>query len=107
MNIMLATVSARIREIGIRKAVGATRIEIELQFLTEAVLISLVGGIVGTLLGLAVPFSLRLFTDYYMPIPFLAALIAIAVSCSVGIAFGTLPAKLAAKLDPIESLRHE
>ena len=64
MNIMLATVSARIREIGIRKAVGATRIEIELQFLTEAVLISLVGGIVGTLLGLAVPFSLRLFTDY-------------------------------------------
>ena len=84
MNIMLATVSARIREIGIRKAVGATRIEIELQFLTEAVLISLVGGIVGTLLGLAVPFSLRLFTDFYMPIPFLAALIAIGVSCSVG-----------------------
>src|SRR5208283_2459272 len=84
MNIMLATVSARIREIGIRKAVGATRIEIELQFLTEAVLISLVGGIVGTVLGLAVPFSLRLFTDFYMPIPFLAALIAIAVSCSVG-----------------------
>ena len=107
MNIMLATVSARIREIGIRKAVGATRIEIELQFLTEAVLISLVGGIVGTLLGLAVPFSLRLFTDFYMPIPFLAALIAIVVSCSVGIGFGTLPAKLAAKLDPIESLRHE
>ena len=63
MNIMLATVSTRIREIGIRKAVGATRIEIELQFLTEAVLISLVGGIVGTLIGLAIPFSLRLFTD--------------------------------------------
>ena len=107
MNIMLATVSARIREIGIRKAVGATRIEIELQFLTEAVLISLVGGIIGTLLGLAIPFSLRLFTDFYLPIPFLAALIAIVVSCSVGIVFGMLPAKLAAKLDPIESLRHE
>ena len=107
MNIMLATVSARIREIGIRKAVGATRIEIELQFLTEAVLISLVGGILGTLLGLAVPLSLRLFTDVYMPIPFLAALIAIVVSCSVGIGFGVLPAKLAAKLDPIESLRYE
>src|SRR5271166_1816519 len=107
MNIMLATVSARIREIGIRKAVGATRIEIELQFLTEAVLISLVGGIVGTLLGLAVPFSLRFFTDFYMPVPFLAALIAILVSCSVGILFGTLPARLAARLDPIESLRHE
>ncbi len=107
MNIMLATVSARIREIGIRKAVGATRIEIELQFLTEAVLISLVGGIIGTLIGLAIPLSLRLFTDVYMPIPFLAALIAIAVSCSVGVGFGVLPAKLAAKLDPIESLKYE
>ena len=107
MNIMLATVSTRIREIGIRKAVGATRIEIELQFLTEAVLISLVGGFVGTLLGLAIPFSLRFFTDAYLPIPVLSALIAIVVSCSVGILFGTLPAKLAAKLDPIESLRHE
>jgi len=107
MNIMLATVSTRIREIGIRKAVGATRIEIELQFLTEAVLISLVGGVIGTLLGIAIPFSLRLFTDIYLPVPFLAAVISIAVSCSVGILFGTLPAKLAAKLDPIESLRYE
>jgi len=107
MNIMLATVSTRIREIGIRKAVGATNIEIELQFLTEAVLISLVGGIIGTLIGMAVPFSLRLFTDIYLPVPWLAAVIAILVSCSVGILFGTLPARLAAKLDPIESLRHE
>jgi putative ABC transport system permease protein len=107
MNIMLATVSTRIREIGIRKAVGATRIEVELQFLTEAVLISLVGGVIGTVLGLAIPFSLRFFTDFYLPIPFLAALIAIVVSCSVGVLFGTLPAKLAAKLDPIEALRYE
>jgi len=107
MNIMLANVSTRIREIGIRKAVGATRIEIEMQFLTEAVLISLVGGIIGTLLGLAVPFSLRLFTNFYLPVPFLSALVAILVSCFVGILFGTLPARLAAKLDPIESLRHE
>ena len=107
MNIMLATVSTRIREIGIRKAVGATKIEIEMQFLTEAVLISLVGGIIGTLLGLAVPFSLRFFTNFYLPVPFLSALIAIGVSCFVGILFGTLPARLAARLDPIESLRHE
>jgi putative ABC transport system permease protein len=107
MNIMLATVSTRIREIGIRKAIGATRIEVEMQFLTEAVMISLVGGIIGTLLGLAIPFSLRFFTDVYIPVPFLAALIAIAVSCFVGILFGTLPARLAARLDPIESLRHE
>lgn len=107
MNIMLATVSTRIREIGIRKAVGATRIEIELQFLIEAVLISLVGGIIGTVLGMAIPFSLRLFTDNYLPVPWLAAVIAILVSCSVGIIFGTLPARLAARLDPIEALRHE
>ena len=107
MNIMLATVSTRIREIGIRKAVGATRIEIEMQFLTEAVLISLVGGIIGTLLGLAIPFSLRFFTDVYVPVPFMAAFVAILVSCSVGVLFGTLPARLAARLDPIESLRHE
>jgi len=107
MNIMLATVSTRIREIGIRKAVGATSIEIELQFLIEAVLISLVGGIIGTLLGMAIPFSLRLFTNNYLPVPWLAAVIAILVSCSVGILFGTLPARLAARLDPIESLRHE
>jgi len=107
MNIMLATVSTRIREIGIRKAVGATSIEIEFQFLIEAVLISLVGGIIGTLLGLAIPFSLRLFTDAYLPIPFSAAVVAILASCSVGIIFGTLPARLAARLDPIESLRYE
>lgn len=107
MNIMLATVSTRIREIGIRKAVGATRIEIEMQFLIEAVLISLVGGLVGTLLGLAVPFSMRFFTNTYVPLPILAAFIAVAVSCSVGVLFGTLPARLAARLDPIESLRHE
>jgi putative ABC transport system permease protein len=107
MNIMLATVSTRIREIGIRKAVGATRIEIEMQFLIEAVLISLVGGIIGTVLGLAVPFSLRFFTDIYLPVPLLAALVAIGVSCFVGVLFGTLPARLAARLDPIESLRHE
>jgi len=107
MNIMLATVTTRIREIGIRKAVGATRIEIEMQFLIEAVLISLVGGIIGTGLGLAVPFSLRFFTDIYLPVPLLAALVAIGASCFVGILFGTLPARLAARLDPIESLRHE
>jgi putative ABC transport system permease protein len=107
MNIMLATVSTRIREIGIRKAVGATSIEIELQFLIEAVLISLVGGIIGTVIGVSIPLSLRLFTDIYLPVPILAAVIAIAASCSVGILFGTLPAKLAAKLDPIESLRYE
>ncbi len=107
MNIMLATVQSRTREIGIRKAIGATRGAIRLQFLSEAVLISLAGGIVGTLIGLALPFSVRFFTNYRIPISGLSAIIAIAVSSLVGIVFGTVPATRAAQLDPIESLRYE
>jgi putative ABC transport system permease protein len=107
MNIMLATVSARIREIGIRKAVGATRREIQLQFLSEAVMISLIGGTIGTLAGLALPFSLWAFTQYRLPVSGLSALIAMLVSCLIGITFGTLPAKNASRLDPVESLKHE
>ena len=68
MNIMLATVSARIREIGIRKAMGATNREIRFQFLSEAVLISLIGGILGVVIGLAIPFSVRYLTEYRIPI---------------------------------------
>jgi putative ABC transport system permease protein len=107
MNIMFATVSSRLKEIGIRKAVGATRQDITLQFLTEAVLISVTGGAVGTLIGLGLPFSIRFFTDYQLPIPVLSAFIAILVCCSVGIGFGTLPAKRAAGLDPVECLKHD
>ena len=107
MNIMLVTVSSRIREIGIRKAVGATRREILLQFLAEAVLISLIGGIIGTVAGMALPFSLRFFTHYRLPVSGLSAVIAIVVSCLIGIAFGAVPAKNAAQLDPAESLKHE
>ncbi|HKW74419.1 MAG TPA: ABC transporter permease [Terriglobales bacterium] len=107
MNIMLANVRTRIREIGVRKAIGATRREIELQFLTEAVLISLAGGIVGTLLGLAVPFSVRFLTEYRIPISGLSAIIAIAVALIVGVVFGTVPAKRAAQLDPVEALHYE
>ena len=107
MNIMLATVSARIREIGIRKAVGATRREIELQFLSEAVLISFIGGAIGTVAGLAVPLSIRIFTQHQLPVSWMSVWVAMFVSCLIGITFGTLPAKNAAKLDPVESLRHE
>jgi putative ABC transport system permease protein len=107
MNIMLATVSSRIREIGIRKAVGATNREIRFQFLAEAMLISLVGGFIGILIGLAIPFSVRFFTAYRIPISGLSAIIAIGVSSLVGIIFGTLPATRAAQLDPVESLRYE
>jgi putative ABC transport system permease protein len=107
MNIMLSTVSSRIREIGIRKAIGATTREIRFQFLSEAILISLVGGILGTIIGLALPFSVRFFTDYRLPISGLSAIIAIVVSSLVGIIFGTIPATRAAQLDPVESLRYE
>jgi putative ABC transport system permease protein len=107
MNIMLATVTSRIREIGIRKAIGATNAEIRFQFLSEAVLISLLGGFGGVIIGLALPFSIRFLTDYRIPISGLSAVVAIVVSASVGILFGTVPAARAARLDPVESLRYE
>jgi len=107
MNIMLATVSARTHEIGIRKAVGATRREIRFQFLSEAILIALIGGVLGIVIGLAIPFSVRFFTAYRIPISGLSAIIAIGVSSLVGILFGTVPAIRAAQLDPVESLRYE
>ena len=107
MNIMLATVTSRIREIGIRKALGATNRSIRFQFLAEAILISLAGGLAGIVTGLALPYSVRFFTDYRFPISGLSAIIAIVVSSVVGIIFGTVPATRASQLDPVESLRYE
>jgi len=107
MNIMLATVRSRIREIGIRKALGATYREIQLQFLAEAVIISLAGGVVGVVVGLMMPLSIRLFTNYALPISFLSVLIALAAATLVGVIFGTVPATRAAQLDPVESLKYE
>ncbi|MGB8013971.1 MAG: ABC transporter permease [Terriglobales bacterium] len=107
MNIMLATVSARTREIGIRKAVGATKSEIRFQFFSEAILISLSGGVLGIIIGLGIPYSVRFLTAYRIPISGLSAIIAIVVCSLVGILFGTLPAIRAAQLDPVESLRYE
>jgi len=107
MNIMLATVSARIREIGIRKAIGATNREIRFQFLSEAILISLFGGLLGIIIGLALPFSVRFLTEYRLPISGWSIVVAMLVSSMVGILFGTVPATRAAQLDPVESLRYE
>jgi len=107
MNSMLANVQARIREIGIRKALGATSREIRLQFLIEAVFISLSGGVVGILLGLAVPVSVNLLAGINIPISWLSVLIALATSVLVGVGFGTLPANSAAQLDPVETLKYE
>jgi putative ABC transport system permease protein len=107
MNIMLANVRSRIREIGIRKALGATSREIKLQFLTEAAMISLAGGVVGTCAGLALPLSIRLFTDYAIPISPWSVIAALGISLIVGVIFGTVPATRAAQLDPVESLKYE
>ncbi|MFZ0314316.1 MAG: ABC transporter permease [Candidatus Korobacteraceae bacterium] len=107
MNIMMATVHTRIHEIGVRKAVGATRRAILLQFLFEAVLIALLGGVVGTVVGIGIPVSIEIFTGHRVPVSVLSAVIALVVSCAVGIGFGITPANNAARLDPVECLRHE
>jgi len=107
MNIMLATVRSRIREIGIRKALGATYREIQLQFLAEAVLISLAGGVVGVIVGLTLPLSIRFFTDYALPISGWSVMIALGAATIVGVVFGTVPATRAAQMDPVESLKYE
>jgi putative ABC transport system permease protein len=107
MNSMLANVQARIREIGIRKAMGATSREIRMQFLTEAVFLSLAGGIVGTLLGLALPFSVRFLTPFTIPISVWSAVISLSTSVLVGVIFGTLPANRAARLNPVDTLKYE
>jgi len=107
MNIMLANVRARVREIGIRKAMGATYREIKLQFLAEALIISLTGGIAGTIVGLALPLSVRFFTDYAIPISPWSVVLALTSATVVGIVFGTVPATRAAQMDPVESLKYE
>ena len=108
MNIMLVTVSERTREIGIRMAVGASRTEIQLQFLTEAVLISLTGGVLGILVGISLPLSVQLFVDNLrIPVSYVSIVIAFSVSCAVGLIFGFLPANRASRLNPTEALRYE
>jgi putative ABC transport system permease protein len=107
MNIMLANVRSRVREIGIRKALGATYREIKLQFLAEAIIISLTGGVVGTLVGLAVPLSIRFFFDYPLPVSGWSVVIALVTATLVGVVFGTVPATRAAQMDPVEALKYE
>ncbi len=108
MNIMLVTVTERTREIGIRMAVGASRRDVQEQFLTEAVVISMSGGLIGALLGVAVPLSVRFFTDdVRIPISKLSVVIAFGVSLIVGVVFGLLPANRASRLNPTEALRYE
>ena len=108
MNIMLVTVTERTREIGLRMAVGASRRAVLEQFLTESVVISMGGGIIGILVGIAVPLSVRFLTDAIrVPISVTSILVAFGVSAAVGVIFGMLPANRASQLNPTEALRYE
>ncbi len=107
MNIMLASVVERTREIGIRRAIGGRKNDILSQFVTESVIMSLAGGLIGVFLGIVLSLILSLATEVSTEIKFYSLFIAFAFSIIVGITFGYLPAKKAANLKPIESIRHE
>ena len=107
MNIMLATVSERTREIGIRRALGAKKRDIILQFLSETLLLTLTGGILGIVLGSLIPFGVTYFSNHPTAITGSSLVLAFGISAAVGITFGLYPAYRAANMDPIESLRHE
>jgi len=114
MNIMLVTVTERTREIGIRKAIGATRDAIRYQFLMEAMAISGTGALAGIAIGVAIPLLLNFLIGFFpqaagitVPVSWVSVVIAFVVSCSTGLVFGYLPANRAAGLEPTQSLRHE
>jgi putative ABC transport system permease protein len=107
MNIMLASVLERTREIGIRRAIGATRKDIMGQFLFEAGMLSFLGGIVGIILGWSMTYLITLYAGWKTIVAFSSIVLAFGVSAAVGILFGFYPARQAALMDPIESLRYE
>ncbi len=107
MNIMLATVSERTREIGIRRALGAKRTDIIAQFLTETLLLTIAGGLLGIMLGITIPYFVTKFGNMPTVVTTSSLILAFGISAAVGITFGWYPAYRAAHMDPIESLRHE
>ncbi len=107
MNIMLVSVTERTREIGIRKSLGATRQQILLQFLVESIILTLIGGIIGILLGSGTAYLVSFFADWPSLISWQVVAGAVVFSMLIGIVFGLLPANKASRLDPIDSLRYE
>ncbi len=107
MNIMLASVTERTREIGIRRALGAKRRDIVTQFLVETVILSATGGLIGVALGMAIPFFVTYFSDMITIVTLWSPMIAFSISGLVGVIFGIYPALRAANMDPVEALRHE
>jgi putative ABC transport system permease protein len=107
MAIMMVSVTDRTREIGLRKAMGATRREILWQFLVEAATLTLMGGIIGIALGLGVGEALKRLLEFSTSVPVWSAAVATVVSIAVGVVFGLVPANRAARLDPVEALRYE
>jgi len=107
MNIMLATVTERIREIGIRRALGAKRKHIVVQFLTETVLLSGSGGLLGVAIGIIIPTLVEHFAQMKTIVTLRSLVLAFTISAAVGLIFGLYPAYRAANMDPIEALRHE
>ena len=107
MNMMLTTVTERTKEIGLRKAIGAKAKDITFQFLTEAVVLTFSGGILGVLLGWIISWGVKYFNLYQTEVSLFSIILAVAVSAGIGIIFGYYPAKRAAKLNPIEALRYE
>lgn len=107
MNMMLTTVTERTREIGLRKAVGARRRDISLQFLIEAAVLTFIGGLLGVVLGWLIAFLMSYFNVLEADVSLTSVLLAFGVSAGIGIVFGYYPAQRAAKLDPIDALRYE
>jgi putative ABC transport system permease protein len=107
MAIMMVSVTDRTREIGLRKAIGATRGEILWQFLVEAATLTLLGGLLGIVVGLAAGEVLKFVMGVDAAVPLWSAALACAISIGIGLVFGLYPANRAARMDPVEALRHE
>ena len=107
MNIMLASVTERTREIGIRRALGAKRSDITAQFLIETVVLSATGGVLGIIVGVTIPMLVTIFAELETMVSWWSILLSFGISVGIGIVFGLYPARRAALMDPIEALRHE